>query len=273
MRRYYSQRKNGASIKLNDLNVLLQSCYSQFEAKGYFQEAFGFYCVDQGDVAGYAGDNPSEFVLLRLRKQNLWPFSGPDIQWEEEDIFDIIELLHDTISKPTEGTYHSYNNCGYHYSKFDSHEGQLALRNEINSFLSDYPPGFELTPKGEIEVIGEPGLRELWTAGIPSIDEKNVTARVNIAIQKFRSRHSNSDERREAVRALSDVLEFLRPKIKLLLNQKDESELFKIANNYAIRHHNERQKREYDPVWLSWIFYFYLSTIHLCTRLIAEKNL
>ena len=42
--------------------------------------------------------------------------------------------------------------------------------------------------------------------------------------------------------------------------------LFDIANNFAIRHNNEMQKREYDILWLTWIFYVYLAIIHLLLR-------
>lgn len=54
---------------------------------------------------------------------------------------------------------------------------------------------------------------------------------------------------------------------------KDTNELFEIANTFGIRHHNKRQKTEYDkPIWHAWIFYCYLSTIHLCLRLIKLEE-
>jgi len=56
------------------------------------------------------------------------------------------------------------------------------------------------------------------------------------------------------------------------LGEKDESELFIIANNFGFRHHNETQKHDYDKViWPSWMFYHYLATIHALLR-IVEKN-
>ena len=34
-----------------------------------------------------------------------------------------------------------------------------------------------------------------------------------------------------------------------------------------VRHHNVRQKTDYDAaLWLSWMFYLFLSTIHLVLR-------
>ena len=40
-----------------------------------------------------------------------------------------------------------------------------------------------------------------------------------------------------------------------------------LANNFGIRHHNDQEKTAYDTsLWLSWMFYFYLATIHVVLR-------
>jgi hypothetical protein len=75
------------------------------------------------------------------------------------------------------------------------------------------------------------------------------------------------------VRQLADVLEFLRPKLKGTLHSKDEDDLFRIANNFGIRHHNPKQKTKYDEqVWLDWIFYCYLNTIHTTVALLKREG-
>ena len=66
---------------------------------------------------------------------------------------------------------------------------------------------------------------------------------------------------------LADILEELRPRLKHVLSRQDEGDLFNIANNFEIRHRNEKQKNQYDKsLWLSWMFYFYLATLHLGIR-------
>jgi hypothetical protein len=87
-------------------------------------------------------------------------------------------------------------------------------------------------------------------------------------------RHGSTlDDRRQAVRDLADVLEYLRPKVKVLLTSKDDSDLFNIANNFGVRHHNDKQKTTYDAaLWLSWMFYFYLATIHVVLRKIEHDS-
>lgn len=45
-----------------------------------------------------------------------------------------------------------------------------------------------------------------------------------------------------------------------------------MANNFGIRHFNERQHAEYDAIWLSWMFHFLLATIHAGTRFLEERG-
>lgn len=78
---------------------------------------------------------------------------------------------------------------------------------------------------------------------------------------------------RLAVRELFDVLEKLRPEVKAEMLRGDEGDLFNIANNFAIRHLNEKQKGNYDSaLWHSWMFYNNLATVHVITRLIARRS-
>ena len=108
-------------------------------------------------------------------------------------------------------------------------------------------------------------------ADVPTQDP-NIAGRINAAVSKFRRYRSTFDERRDAIRDLADVLEYLRPKLKSVLTKADESDLFNLANNFGIRHHNQQQKTDYDQaIWLSWMFYFYLATIHVCLRMLNKK--
>ena len=235
------------------------------------QEAFGYWCTDAGDVSGTIGEDVDLYFFRILRKQNIWPINSTWDTYEEDDVFDVIELLYDLVSKPLEGDYHSWNQCGWHYSTFDKEAGRSEFRDEVNNFLKDYKSGFELLSEGEILNSEEEGLKNIFDATVPEFDPLNVNSRVHVAVNKFRRYKSTLEDRRDAVRDLADVLEYLRPQLKEVMT-KDESDLFNIANNFAIRHHNEKQKRDYDPNWLSWIFYVYLSTIHLAIRLLGKKN-
>jgi Neuromedin U len=124
-RQYYSQRNRlgpfTGPLDLVSLRRLVGALYQQFEDQGYFQQAFGGYCVD-GDFQGTIG-NVGRYFLFRLRKDSLWPIESNIDSYTEDDVFDVLEMLADLVSKPLEGAYHDWNNCGYHYNTFDQEAG------------------------------------------------------------------------------------------------------------------------------------------------------
>ena len=276
-REYFSVRtgKNQEDIHF-DLPLLKRgfiNIYKSYKTRFYFQEAYGYDCTDKGFVSGLMGEDIEIFFLTRLRKSNLWPIETNIDAYTEDDLFDVIELLYDFVSKPLQGYYHQWNGCGWHYLTFDKQIGQSEFRAEINSFLERYLEGYTLSQDGQILLQGGPGLKELLATEIPVHDPKNVDEKVKYSVQKFRRHRATVEEKKEAVRTLADVLEFLRPRIKQLPFTKDEGEIFNIANNFGIRHHNSTQKTEYDKdVYLEWIFYSYLSTIHLVLRIIKSQK-
>jgi hypothetical protein len=276
-RPYYSQRHEQNPDKqkfdLQLLRELLSAVYSNLNDACYFQEALGMWCVDEQDIPGTLGADRRVAVFIALQKPDLWPIGERYGDYTESDAFDIIEFLYDQISKPIDGTYHSWNHCGWHYTVFDKAAGQSEWRIKINPVLERYAEGYTLTQAGEVEQLADRGLEPLVDAELPTPHREDVAARVDAATRKFRRQRASLDDRRGAVRDLADVLEYLRPKVKSVLVRKDESELFELANSFGIRHHNEKQKTQYDQaVWLSWMFYYYLATIHACVRLIAHAN-
>lgn len=273
---YYSLRTGSNPAKdgfaYNDLKELFQRVYENLSEDGYFDESFGFWCVDNDHVPGKVPDVELE-IFLKIRKKNLWPISKFIEFYNEDDLFDIIEFLYMHVSKPIDGNYHSWNNCGMHWETFNKAEGQKEFREKINEVLGMYVGKFEVSEKGEILTKPEIGFEKIFEADIPSTD-KSVTERIDSAIRQYRRHGSTLDDRRQAVRDLADILEYLRPKVKSILTNKDEKDLFNIANNFGIRHHNEKQKTNYDTaLWLSWMFYYYLATIHVLLRKIENTKL
>jgi hypothetical protein len=273
-RRYYSARtgKNPSAVQLDlpTARRLFYIVYTEFRNKSYFQEALGYSCVDAGAVDGRLGQAIESAMFKRLRKSDLWPIDEMYTNYSEADLFDVIEFLYDCVSKPVDGYYHSYGECGWHYHVFDYETGRVDFRLEMNAILQDYQDGYELSEAGEILEASQTWGVPLIKAPLPVYDAVNVETRVDAAILKFRR---STEDKRDAIRDLADVLEFLRPKLKTVLTSKDESDLFNIANNFAIRHHHERQKRDYDQaIWYSWMFYVYLATIHASLRLIKRQE-
>lgn len=273
MRQYYSIRtgknKNFSGFDLDILKKLFTDMYSEFDTKGYFQEYFGYYCINAGLVSGLLDENIEAQIYRLLRKDNIWPIKEKVKDYKEDDLFDVIEFLYDQTSKPikTEDAYHSWNQCGWHYSKFERENGQKEFLDKTNEILSEYSSGFQMYPEGIILTKDESGLATIYTADIPT-KRDDIRQKMNLAIKKYRESRSNLDERRIAIRELADILETLRVDAQQYLSNKDEGDLFNIANNFSIRHSNESQKKNYDKdIWYSWMFYFYIATIHVLLRI------
>ena len=75
--------------------------------------------------------------------------------------------------------------------------------------------------------------RVLRTAEVPVLDQ------VRHAIALFRGRNATPRDKRSAVVALAHVLERRRTLLKTELLRSDEGALFRIANEFALRHENE----------------------------------
>lgn len=273
--RYFSQRTgvnpNLRGLPLADLTGLFVRVYDQLCQDGYFDEAFGFHCVDDGHIQGKVRDIELE-LLLAIRKKKLWPIGELAQNYSEDDLFDMVEFLYQHVSKPVDGTMHSWNECGMHWETFNQSEGRREYRERMNQVLMHYEKAFELSENGEVLHKPEAGFEPIFNADVPSKDS-SVVDRINAATQRFRRHGSSLDDRRQAVRDLVDVLEYLKPKVQAFLTNKDESDLFNIANNFGIRHHNDKQKTSYDAaIWLSWMFYFYLATIHVVLRKIEHDK-
>ncbi|WP_298369169.1 hypothetical protein [uncultured Lutibacter sp.] len=276
-RDYYSSRtgklKETPELTLKLLKKLFLVTYNKLDEDGYFQKYFGYYCVDQGDVNGELGGDIDSMIFLSLKKENLWPIQEKLESYSEDDLFDMIEFLHDHCSKPLSGYYHQFNNCGHHYDTFNNTDGQQYFREKMNYVIKDYLKGYEISNDGEILELPDKYIAPLLEADIPSSDIENINSKIQRAVTKFRRHKSTLEDRKEALRELADVLEYLRPEMKDVLDSKDEGDIFNIANNFSIRHHNEKQKKDYDKaIWYSWIFYHYLATIHAVLRMVARKE-
>ena len=169
------------------------------------------------------------------------------------------------------------NRTGYNYYDYDAYDngaGQEEFRNKANTFLADYMTGYELTKDGTVLALGTDGVQYILNADIIPYDEVNVDSKVRAAIAKWRNRHLRPSEKRQAIRELADVFEWLTKTrgLATVLDKKDESAIFDIANNFGIRHHNPRQKTNYDPAIGSLMFHFYLATYHAAVRLLLKKE-
>ena len=267
-REYYSIRTGNISTEqeanFEYLRKSFMIAYKKIRAERYFVKYLGElpdrdYCrAELGDVKGG--------LYVNLRKENLYPIEEYINDYSEEDLFDIIEFLHDNCSKEGSELLYFEQERKYSYD-YDDIAGRKYFRELLNPILGKYSQGFELSEDGQILILADNGLSTLLEAEIPTNDDENIKKKVNSAVLKFRGYRSTLEDRRNAIRELADVLEFLRPQVKQF-DRENENDIFNIANKFGIRHHNSIQKTDYDkPIWYSWIFYYYLATIHAVLRM------
>jgi len=144
------------------------------------------------------------------------------------------------------------------------HESAVALSFELFP-IAEWPE-LEITEDHVFDAIDGDHRR-------PCIRRDRVSSRLRLKTWPLGS-HSTEAERKECIRELADVFEWLKKTKGLggVLDGKDDSALFEIANTFAIRHHNPKQKGNYDAaIWYSWMFHFYLATYHASVRLLVKK--
>jgi hypothetical protein len=135
-RPYYSERQGRGPkvtpLPFEQIQRLVFQAFDGFFAKDYFQEAFGYYCVDAGDVEGTLGADRGAHFLLTTFRDDLWPYRSNAAAFDADALFDVVEILYDLVSAPTKGWHHDFSGCGWHYHDFDRTAGQDEYRAALN---------------------------------------------------------------------------------------------------------------------------------------------
>jgi len=245
--------------------------FEELENNFYFREATGYECVDRGTIRGIWGDDIETFFYLQLGKHNIWPIGSNLASFDEPMLFTIIEFLYDYVSEPQRKWYHPYYDCGWHTADYDRDKGKRRYRNEINNILKDYGSGYVLSEFGEVLFSSPNGLENL-AGEIVETGERNIDESIRTAISKYRRHNATLEDKKDAIRNLADVLEYLR-KEGIRLPSKDDDDLFNIINNFDIRHHNRMQHNDYSKeIWYEWMFYTFLSSINVLLKLLRETS-
>lgn len=272
-RTYYSMRKGLVEPIKMDFRMLKKAflhIYQQMDSESYFMQATGYHCVDAGEFPGSWGSDIETFFYLKLKMKGIWPIASNINSWDEPTLFTVIEFLYDYVSEPLNRWYHSWDNCGWHCIDFNTEKGRVRYRSEINNLLKEYDKAFELSENGEILEIAPTGLETLVDDIEETDDKFNIDNRIQAAISKYRRYSANLDDKKDAIRQLADVLEFLK-KDGIRLDSKDDRDLFTIINSFDIRHHNKSQQSDYKKdVWYDWMFYTFLSSINVLLKIMKD---
>jgi len=242
----------------------------ELERTGYLDQAFPRSCVDDQDSPD---PDPAAELAARLGLPGLWPLAPAEL--DEATFYGLIEVFHDLVARPRVRHLHSYAGCGWHYSQFSVTAGQEVYRWKVNELLKIAGIGYALAGTGEdmgrlvaTYNDGRSGLIDNVLANA----RPESAGQVAHAVALFRSRSADAEYKRSAILTLAGVLEERRQLIKAELGTADEGALFQIANKFAIRHQRAGQQADYGPVFLDWIFWWYLATVELTDRVISRQE-
>lgn len=275
-REYYTHRKGRSrSLSLEQVKTLFKDILHHLFLEKFLREAEGLRgsrTVEKG-IWGY---DISAFILKHLQLEKVWPFHEWLPHYDETTFFTVIEFIYDYVSKPV-----------YKRGRIASYEkepAQLDYRTRVNEVLDLYiyyvgsrdgitaKKTFGLSEEGEIREKAQEGLEKLLEEIPPTDDPENIDDRVQYAISRFLRYGATVEEKKEAVRMLGDVMEFLK-KSNIRMPKPDDSDLFHILNKFSIRHHNRFQKSDYTTdVWYDFLFYFFLSSIQVLLRLETRED-
>ena len=92
---FYSERmgQKKSPIRLPDLRLAISIIFDKYNNSQYFQDAFGFKCVDLGYVAGRMDLTMGKHITLEFMGKNVWPIEEQYDKWDENTCFDIIKYF------------------------------------------------------------------------------------------------------------------------------------------------------------------------------------
>lgn len=237
---------------------------------GYLDRVAPRDCVD----APSPGPTIQEFLRDEL-SCNVWPLTTHAPQLDDDTFYELIELLHDACARPRARYWHDFAQCGWHYSDFSMNAGRRLYRWHVNQILARSSIELRLADSGEdvgrLVALTDDARAALVSRARASSDAKRAQT-IDHAVALFRDRAATVESKRSAVVALAGLLEERRPLLRTELMSKDEGALFQIANSFALRHRNASQQGDYDPVFIDWIFWWYLATVELTDRLIDRPS-
>lgn len=273
-REYYAERHQSyerENMGLDMLKKLVLNVYKKLEKKYYFQLAIGKNCFSE-EVIGEWGYDIEAFFFEKFGRRDIWPFPQYLPHFEEALLFSLIELLYDYVTVPTKTYNDTHYNCGIHVLEGDKEQGKQEYRENINDLLKNYQDGFELTLEGTIQRIPPSGLVRLIEKLPKTADPDNINIRVQTAVKTYLRYSSTLMDKKGVLLELGNVLDFLEES-KLGISKKDDSDLFRILNNFDLRHFRQAQSRDYSSeIWYDWFFFTFLASIDTRLRFAEKKE-
>ncbi|BCV29287.1 AbiJ-NTD4 domain-containing protein [Shewanella algae] len=298
---YYSDQINGSQPR--NVEVISPSVWggivaliNGLVASGAFGKYFPEECPDGQGV--YATDEQSFKLALCAEVPDIeYPFvteKSDDDSWMAEkkkyapnylSVLDFVQFCYEHVSKPIQGSHHSYFNH-YHLS-FDCDEGKAEFRSRINRIFSRNGISYELNANGNIIRLAP----EILAESLNGARFNTPDSTLNRMLEESRDKFLHPDEviRRESLERLWDAWERIKTVLypgnkkvsaTLLLEKCASEENFRellneeakkltdIGNKFHIRHSEVGQIEIQTSAQVDYIFHRLFSFI-----LLASKNL
>ncbi|WP_146244056.1 hypothetical protein [Curtobacterium sp. MCBD17_013] len=266
----YWANRHGLTDEAPNLHISLSAAFlellAEFRTHGYFPRVYPKECPDQYE------DSVDAAVEQHLRRATGIRFDWP-IPYEQRDtypehlLYTLIEYFHDQAQRPRAfGFIHDFNKCGPHYDEgANKQSGGAVYRWRINDLLREHNVPLELSRnRGERGRLVRRFPSEL-AAGVNETLTRHQSPddEVAHAIRDYRTRSAGRPQKIASVTLLAGEIEKRKLTIRQQLLKNDESALFRIANEFSIRHRNEKQRADYSDEFLDWVFHIYVATIAL----------
>jgi len=269
----WSQRdanQNSSPSPADERSTRRQFCLlvGELLAAGYFDHHWHRPCLD--DLDGVEPEPNRELDLL-TGLEGLWPVDASRDRWSTDCFLDLIEIFHDVVARPTSRRFHTFEGCGWHWDDYVPSQGKRLYRHRVNQILAASDLHIELVDIGD----GHGRLRRRIDDDRESLLDSAATHeedRVQHAVKLFRSRDADRNKTRTAVVELATALEPLRVRLRGSVGRAGESQLFEIANRFALRHQGDDQLDSYSENYLEWVFWWYLATIDLMRKELGEED-
>lgn len=275
--RYWLERQGGSTAvtRQKPLSKAFVELIDEMRELDYFPKVMPKSCVDEGGSWGEFIRNVNAEISKAIHTDVSWPLDESMTSIPEDVLYAVIEYLHDQAQRPRTRSFHPWNECGWHYADHNKESGGVVYRWRVNELLERYGVHLRLGSKGpekgrlirnadfQLDALAD----ELTDSPVESDDRL-----IADAIHLYRARSSTTVQRRAAITQLANYLEKHRQAFKSGEFAKgDESDLFNIFNNFAIRHGKGVQKGEYGDEYLDWIFWTTLSAVQLVKGLNGRK--
>tara|TARA_R110002020_G_scaffold14731_25_gene52438 strand:+ start:6749 stop:7867 length:1119 start_codon:yes stop_codon:yes gene_type:complete len=271
--RYWLERQGGTSAvaRQKPLSKAFVELIDEMRELDYFPKVLGKGCVDDGGSWGEVARTASAEISRAIHVDVAWPLDESHLSIPDDVLYAVVEYLHDQAQRPRSRSLHSYGDCGWHYADHNKESGGVVYRWRVNELLERYGVALRLGSKGSEKgrLIRHAGFRlDVLADELSDLSADSDERLVNDAIQLYRARSSTTVHRRAALTQLANYLEKHRQTLKSGEFAKgDESDLFNIFNNFAIRHGKGVQKEDYGDEFLDWIFWTSLGAIKLVKEL------